>query len=507
MENIIITPFQGYYRTEDNVDLVTEQNSRLKKLLKKLQTKEVSLDHLHEKEAKALNSTEDTDLDEISELFENTFKNPASRMNISEQQFKKTDLIVFKDDYEGLLPLNGIRETEFKKTIQLYNAICLGKTCVNIEGDKQFCKTIKKNILKLLTRRLGWDLINALANEDMWSITIIQSTSNSTVGRDKRYTLYLSTDLRHHVTMSSKGGKQLKVSPLYIVIAHEAIHILLRHPETSTLAATLGKDLTNSHEQEAIFGLKSQIIFTADTNLNLFDLDEDALQEHFQSVIGSDYCEFSENNFRAVFGLSYRLDHQGIKKPENLNVSSDQVPKEIADYFLFIFKNGCEEEIAEFLKINEGENLSVKTFSSSEGLERSLLEEALEDAFVADNMISFYKLVALGANPALFCSKEEDKKGWSLPQALVAWGSERMLAHVLSNEMKDQINFDINSVNTYGNTLLHIALKKTRLFEKTRRQSTPPVPVMANLMELLLNNGIDQTIRKTWGKLRFTWQL
>lgn len=74
----------------------------------------------------------------------------------ADSPFKETDLVVFKDGTPGILPLNGIYESDFKKTSRLYEKIKKRRSLIKIDNsDKEFEKKVLKMILSF--DKKGWE--------------------------------------------------------------------------------------------------------------------------------------------------------------------------------------------------------------------------------------------------------------------------------------------------------------------------------------------------------------
>ncbi len=76
--------------------------------------------------------------------------------------FYHTDLVIYKNDYCGHLPINGIRHEEFLDINRLFNRIVRGQTKLIPLGSPHFKLTVNLAIGKLLTRSIGRQLLKSI---------------------------------------------------------------------------------------------------------------------------------------------------------------------------------------------------------------------------------------------------------------------------------------------------------------------------------------------------------
>ena len=137
-------------------------NSTISKLISQDFTK-LQLERNHSKKIgyqHLVNSSlpkEDMDIDEKDLDFE-AFQVQIVQLDENDF-FSKTDLVVFKDSYKGLMPLNGIGESEFKECKTLLDKIIENKTNIKIVDER-----IISDLTLLSTRRCGRKLIEKIAH-------------------------------------------------------------------------------------------------------------------------------------------------------------------------------------------------------------------------------------------------------------------------------------------------------------------------------------------------------
>lgn len=289
--------------------------------------------------------------------------------------FKGTDLIVFEDNYKGKLPLNGVKESELKEAVALYNDICSGKKFV-IDGSQDFIDKVKDNIKLLLTRRLGRELFKTLNQRASLKTIAIESPEKVKAraeAADKRmgrpitdYGIHKETvgstmlssneafvclpepaDTKafyHHLTLKHEGSKVYREKtllwrPSFITLGHELMHIMHEHGIAGlSIKPNLGEqsqEFDNIFEQEVITGLKERLPQPSDKeNDALFELGDEELAKSFnEDEPKIKYSEINENNLRAAFGLRYRMGHIGIEdiKMDESDIKSDQIRDEIVN--------------------------------------------------------------------------------------------------------------------------------------------------------------------------------
>ncbi len=253
--------------------------------------------------------------------------------------FANTDLILFKDNYSGLMPLNGIRESELTETEQLLKKIEEGQSFLEIDtNDKLFFQEIVKEIKKLLTRNLGRKLINKVCQSHN-KISIIKSfkITTSIYNFERKDTCYFAVDagegkIIHDpnakffmIGINPSGKRCLFLLSSYIILGHELIHAI--SPKISIdreLSPSMEQEYDNLSEQKAITGLSENLSFP-EKEEGEFKTDEEKEKE-CKSWIEANYQELNERDLTAVFtrrpAFFYpRMGHHGLFEHDQLEQS------------------------------------------------------------------------------------------------------------------------------------------------------------------------------------------
>lgn len=288
--------------------------------------------------------------------------------------FFHTDLCIFPDDYQGLLPLNGIREKSYHKAVALFESISNDHTILKIEGDAQFRDLILISVKILLTKKIGRQFFHKLLLRPE-KISIRKADANS--GEEScqiKNVISLDTDSTVFVyTREPETGKlSLLEQPLFLSLAHELIHEFYDDHLDDDLfqEPTIGKDFTNIAEQRTITGFKSELpVFKTEATpgpltkflnmVSLFNNSATTVEEDFSSKKPIEFFYFNENAFRSVFAIPFRANHQGrttIKKPSTFVVNNHCLTPELERYLTdlvsFGYKFGLEEAISKGLDVN-----------------------------------------------------------------------------------------------------------------------------------------------------------
>jgi hypothetical protein len=239
-----------------------------------------------------------------------------------------TDLIVFRDDYKGELPLNGIKHKDFKNLEHLYLDIINGKTCIEFDREAlsdHFCDGVLRDFKILLMRPAGREIINQVLHADI-PVVIKRSTAGSGMEMQKtganQYKFILS--VQEHMILgtinnTTSGSKEVTPRPRFIEIGHELIHLLhfvenadpekVKFGDKEKQIELLDAAYHNFEEQHTICGFRRPIdreVITiirhaVDSKTALFEVLQKP--EHF-SLLNEQYLS-------AQYGLPQRTNHRG----------------------------------------------------------------------------------------------------------------------------------------------------------------------------------------------------
>lgn len=439
-------------------------------------------------------------------------------------QLKESDpffgenLLVFKDDYKGLMPLNGIRKSELDEFQNYYEKIFSGATPFVFEEDgknlledsnNETLKLIKKDIKSLMTRKTGRAIFDFLLNSKITQkITILNEKNGDSThasigpGNANICLNYGSDSDLYVVKMDPKTGKKVNVfEPTFLTLGHELIHAIhliqlgmktfneqSKQPPTTSLqgTSTVEKMLHNMEEQTTILGLRKNIEFKQSSE-SASTASEDAEWADYEVL---NYDDLNENSLLTQFGLLPRISHEGLpvrKKPADL---TDKTSIHFQNYVAGLIQT---ENIAELGNILE-QGFDINQFISFDKrypkVKASLLEQAIR--FKKNKVVDF--LIKKNASLLL-----EDANGGNC----CFWALE-------ANELDllDQLvthGADPHHVDAEGNNLAHLAAKnKENSFlswvamqgvDLSKKNSMGLLPIyLANSeesLELFKKNGVD----------------
>lgn len=248
--------------------------------------------------------------------------------------FANTDLIVFQDDFKGVLPLNGIKKSELLDMEKLARSIFAGEKNIKIDfKNPKYKEQIQNDILTLLTRPMGREIIKKIIDHPKNSGLPIRQGD---VCRVHREPLFVEINPIQHFLRNvfSEDGREEKRSyyqPSFVILGHELIHVL-HH-----LSGSLDKNkMTMPTEGDEYTHLEEQITITG--------FSQKSPIESFEG-----FSALNERNLHAAFanlksGFDVRYGHRG--KPvradiahsfdpigEGRNYLSGKIKEEVASYF------------------------------------------------------------------------------------------------------------------------------------------------------------------------------
>lgn len=276
-------------------------------------------------------------------ISENDFAWPSVPIS-SQSVFANTDLIIFKDDFKGILPLNGIKEKELIESENLLNSILAGKKNIKIdERSQEFSDEIKGCFVTLMTRPIGRNLIRKVVQNPSIPILPIQPGKNCQLISTNEEIVALKMDIHEAITArsTSKESKSYKW-PLYIVLGHELIHVSHFPNLQSSLSPSEGMEsYDNYEEQTTITGFKKN----KDTGGDEWFDDENFFKEDA-------FDPLNERNLHAAFANAEesfypRFGHRGDKVRKNI-ISSSNPLEEGYQYIVSEIKENCKLEFRKF---------------------------------------------------------------------------------------------------------------------------------------------------------------
>lgn len=249
---------------------------------------------------------DDLDEDVIFNALENAFAPlPVGSL------FSNTDLIIVKDDFKGKCPLNGIKLSELLEIENLAQNIFSGKEKIQIDSkDEQFQKEVREQILTLLTRSIGRELIKSVLNNNHLKPVIIEPGIMEGFHPDS-HKITLKPSAKYNLFYGHLANSGLTIYPSipFINLGHELIHAS-HYPELLTKEnPNLDPLYDNIEEQRTITGFKKDIEWPK--SLKSEDWEEEPIytEENFDRI--------NERNLFAAFANSKnvfypRYSHRGI---------------------------------------------------------------------------------------------------------------------------------------------------------------------------------------------------
>lgn len=199
--------------------------------------------------------------------------------------FKDTDLVVLNEYHPVLNNLHqNVTSLEVYKILDKTYGEFL--SCIDFGGDETFQNAVKADIRYLLTRAVGHELFQKIIGKGRF--TIVPGEKNETrLGKD-RWFIILNHLWTPEINRVSPTMLRSFLTPSYIILAHELIHVLDGLEGTLLTMSTTASSVpyyTSQAEELAILG-------TA----------ENSLRKSSKNY----YCE---NNFRTAFRLFPRESH------------------------------------------------------------------------------------------------------------------------------------------------------------------------------------------------------
>jgi ankyrin repeat protein len=301
---------------------------------------------------------------------------------------KGLDLIIFKDDFPGNLPLNGIRKTDFDQWNHKYEEICQNRTRLKIVGNDAFRQQMLRAIETMISRRLGRNLLDKVIFEKskLQEVTLCETDQASAATQDiYRPVISINTKQKYLIITQINGRKIAVERALHMIVFHEMAHVShaeeIEKEKRYEKEPTLHPKMSNIEEQITITGKGENFGFQSTQPTS--NLSEEESEWMPYEVIG--YDEINENAFGSVVGQEARLHHSVIVRPLE---SSDLYSEEVKKFVLRCVRLGLVEEIKPWIK--KGFDLNMTLDSGSSFIREAIKNKELE-------MLTF--LIENGADP------------------------------------------------------------------------------------------------------------
>jgi hypothetical protein len=247
------------------------------------------------KEIYAISLEKYRELDGVKDGFEQELEKFSKWLvPISEASpLKESKLVVFDDNFTGMLPLNGITQTDFKKWEIIYEQIINNQTPIRFEkDDPDFQKSLHQAFLMIISRPMGRREIEKIifqssSDPERLKIVIKKTETEQTeafpLTLDQGFILCINNQPHRIPTQLPTGEKILVEIPFFSVLFHELIHI--SHFQQNLDAnlnekPTLQLNFSNLEEQITITGLAHPI---SPSVLNVID------EEDWSPIEQADY--------------------------------------------------------------------------------------------------------------------------------------------------------------------------------------------------------------------------
>lgn len=186
----------------------------------------------------------------------------SAKNNILDALFEDLGVEIFEDDFQGELPLHGIKRSDYIRAKKILKDIASGNSNIKIDENAtpEFRQAVLTDILILLTRPTSRALFFEIDDCCLDTVTIIQGNSPGFFIKDAataQKCIILPKTL-YSAVISETPNKEKFFSPLprYVAIGHELIHYL--HSCTtgclSDYLPTLDEDFDDLEEQFTITG-------------------------------------------------------------------------------------------------------------------------------------------------------------------------------------------------------------------------------------------------------------
>ncbi len=258
---------------------------------------------------------------------------------------KDTKLVIFKDDYAGEIPLNGIKQSNFNVLEGFYNRIIGNQTIIRIAGSPHFRNKILKLIRKILANEVGREFLNRLCKNESKKLTIKPKTPTfqvtTTVSNEtlSEVTIYFSFDPTMVSRRNRKGQLSPAEAPFDTILFHEMIHAenMFKAPNMTEFNKRVlrkpvhDRDFSNCEEECTIGYIEK----------------ESANPHAWKKRSSKGICE---NDLRMSHEnkLPIRFGHTGINLPPE---DFDPKDEETIDYFYQCCREGYETEVKGLLAL------------------------------------------------------------------------------------------------------------------------------------------------------------
>lgn len=236
-----------------------------------------------------------------------------------------SDLIILKDSYSGPMPLNAIKESDFKATLQLLEKISKGETPLEITENDEFKKNCQAAFEKICQREAGRQLLKDVFLNNQEPITIMEGIPSAGYSAKGTKNVHMNFSSHDFVFTEDPGTGRRILAPIpyEVILAHELMHIshMLKGSfeiEKADSPPTIDQDFHTLEEQVTITGLYENIRapvrpdsmgIDKDARDKLFDQAAKELEDIERNFPNSKYNSINETRLSTALGESWRMDH------------------------------------------------------------------------------------------------------------------------------------------------------------------------------------------------------
>ena len=314
--------------------------------------------------------------------------------------FSGLNILIFKNNYSGTMPTNGIRQKDFKKLLKLEADITQGRGIFSINGDSKFINFTKETLKTLLLSEQGRHLMLGLIQKDKKIKIIEEKSDKQEIHKhpDGSFTINLIQDAKEFsYSKKSDGSIEIHKMTPSRALFHELTHALLEcaiAPNLPQLPPDLEEIWQIEEEIKAIIGLTAAQYIKLQEFVKNMIRDPSAIESDLKSDTDSmseeelaaeleaedksfgAICRAFENTYNLESDFPIRIDHLGVDKPDDLRISGPELSEEMHLYFSKITEKMVKKEMKEFFAINP--DIATKVFEG-----KPVLDDIFEEIFAA----------------------------------------------------------------------------------------------------------------------------
>ena len=410
--------------------------------------------------------------------------------------FHGTDLIVCRDSTR-LIPLNGIKETDFHALEYLFMRIVNAQTSIEIRGGSEFRALVLEQIKMLMTRRLGRRLLEKIVGFQDNTLAILPVTptypdSITRWGRNNREVfIYLDfvDEVRVVVRSPQTGWLTPSSMPHFMTVGHEMIHALNIFSSPNLEAHLAYRELEplerhyNCREEE-------RTIATFLPRSPQFPLTLEEADAIAWGIDAVNEDQITENSLRSVFGMPARVGHEGTHVCPEIDDINDP---DLIEYF---FQTCHVSFIGEMHRLI-GKGMDVNIYYPQDSTKKS----ALMCACINGRMESIDLLLRCGADPNRLDANGLTLLHYAIHSADPLFVAELIRRGLVNVTAADQTNapliiFTLDTLGKRCMPMIRLLMQHGASIHARAREGRSALHASANLTDLsffheLVSQGLD----------------